>query len=163
MTSPRSAVHELVSELDYPMFIVTVAAGGERAGCLVGFATQCSIDPPRYLVCLSKANNTSTAAAGAEVLVVHVLGDDQLDLARLFGELTGDDVDKFSACSWRPGPARAPILLDCPAWFAGRVLDRFDLGDHTGFLLDPVEVSTTPDMRPLLFSAVKDLDAGHPA
>ena len=50
-----SAVHELVSELDYPMFIVTCADERERAGCLVGFATQCSIDPPRFLVCLSTA------------------------------------------------------------------------------------------------------------
>src|SRR3954451_16023833 len=47
------AVHALVSELDDPMFIVTVAGPMERAGCLVGFATQCSIHPPRFLLCLS--------------------------------------------------------------------------------------------------------------
>jgi len=48
----------LVGGLDYPMFIVTAAAGGEREGCLVGFATQSSIDPPRFVVCLSKNNRT---------------------------------------------------------------------------------------------------------
>src|SRR4051794_41781759 len=61
---PAHAVHELIDELDYPMFIVTVAAGGERAGCLVGFATQCSINPPRFLVCLSDKNRTFRVEIG---------------------------------------------------------------------------------------------------
>ena len=46
------AFDELMGELDYPMFIVTAAREGERAGCLVGFATQTSIHPSRFLVCL---------------------------------------------------------------------------------------------------------------
>ncbi len=46
----RATVHALVTEIDYPMFIVTAAAGGRRAGCLVGFTTQCSIHPPRFLI-----------------------------------------------------------------------------------------------------------------
>lgn len=41
----EDSLEALTAALDYPMFVVTVAAGGERAGCLVGFATQCSIDP----------------------------------------------------------------------------------------------------------------------
>src|SRR5215208_8451384 len=65
------AVHELISELDYPMFIVTAASGDERAGCLVGFATQCSIHPPRFLVCLSDKNRTFRVAQGADLLAVH--------------------------------------------------------------------------------------------
>ena len=53
MSDPHRTFNALASELDYPMFVVTTAAGGAPAGCLVGFATQCSIDPPRFLVCLS--------------------------------------------------------------------------------------------------------------
>ena len=154
---------ELTGELDYSMFVVTTSDGERRAGCLVGFTTQCSIDPPRYLVCLSKANHTFDVALGAGVVVVHVVGANQVGVARLFGEVTGDQVDKFATCSWRPGPAGAPVLLDCPAWFAGRILDRFDLGDHVGLWLEPIEVSAAPGTRPLQFSAVKDLVPGHRA
>jgi hypothetical protein len=50
--------HALVGGLEYPMFIVTARAGGEPLGCLVGFATQTSIRPPRFLVCLSHNNRT---------------------------------------------------------------------------------------------------------
>jgi hypothetical protein len=35
-----------MAQLDYSLFIVTPAAGEERAGCLVGFASQVSIRRP---------------------------------------------------------------------------------------------------------------------
>ncbi|WP_255355718.1 flavin reductase, partial [Frankia sp. CpI1-P] len=56
MTEP-TAFHEAVSAISYPMVIVTAAVpDGERSGCLVGFHTQCSIEPARYLLCISQAN-----------------------------------------------------------------------------------------------------------
>jgi flavin reductase (DIM6/NTAB) family NADH-FMN oxidoreductase RutF len=54
VSEPGETFSDLLGELDYPMFIVTVAAGGERNGCLIGFATQSSIDPPRFLAVISK-------------------------------------------------------------------------------------------------------------
>lgn len=79
------------------MFVVTAAdAGtGERAGCLVGFATQCSIVPLRFLVCLSRTNRTHRVASRSRSLAVPVLGAEQRDLAVLFGEQTGDEIDKI--------------------------------------------------------------------
>ena len=63
------------SGLTYPMYVLTVPAVAEArpAGCLVGFATQASIDPPRMLVCLSVANHTYPVAREASLLAVHVL------------------------------------------------------------------------------------------
>ena len=160
---PPQAVHELVSELDYPMFIVTVASGGERAGCLVGFATQCSIDPPRFLVCLSDKNRTFRVAADARVLVVHLVPSEATELANLFGEQTGDEVDKFARCSWTPGPEGTPVLDDCGNWFAGRILERFDAGDHHVFLLDPFEAASDPRERQFDFHRAKRMEPGHEA
>ena len=171
-----------VSPLDYPMFIVTVAepgndhgapvrpsadpvpaSGRAMSGCLVGFATQCSIEPFRLLVCISKANHTYTLARTAAVLGLHVLDSGQRDLARLFGETTGDEVDKFGLCSWRRGPEGLPILDGCAAWMVAAVRQRIDLGDHVGFLLEPVEVHSRPGAAALPFSKVSDLQAGHGA
>src|SRR5919106_332536 len=100
------------------MFIVTVAAGGERAGCLVGFATQCSIDPPRFLICLSDKNRTFRVARDADLLIVHLVPQEADDLAELFGSETGDEIDKFARCGWSPGPGGAPVLDACGNWFA---------------------------------------------
>src|SRR3954451_19397105 len=112
-----AAVHELIDELDYPMFIVTAAAGSDRAGCLVGFATQCSIDPPRFLVCLSDKNRTFRVARHARTLVVHLVPREATGLAELFGSETGDEVDKFARCAWSEGPDGTPVLDDCRNWF----------------------------------------------
>ena len=136
---PRAApiVHELVSELDYPMFIVTAENGRGPAGCMFGFATQCSIDPPGFLVCLSEKNRTSLVARDDEVVVVNIVPAKAEALAELFGSETGDEVDKFERCRWREGPRGLPLLEDCPAWFAGEVVDRLDAGDHVAFVLEP--------------------------
>jgi flavin reductase (DIM6/NTAB) family NADH-FMN oxidoreductase RutF len=154
----------LVSHLDPPMFVVTVASEHDRAGCLVGFATQCSLHPPRWYVGISRLNYTFHVAVTASVVVVHALGAGNTELARLFGEQTGDDIDKFDRCQWRPGPdGRTPVLVDCPRWFAGAVVDRVDPGDHLGLVLAPF-VAECHDQGPQLgVRALSDLNPGHPA
>lgn len=150
--------------IDFPMYVVTTADGGEQAGCLVGFTTQASIDPPRFLVGLSKENHTTQVAATATHLAVHLLRGDDLDLARLFGERTGDRTDKFAHCRWSIGPHGLPVLDDASAWFAGRVLDRIDLGDHVGHLLEPTHVvPPTTSAANVTYADVKRLRPGHEA
>lgn len=146
------------------MFVVTAVAEGRRAGCLVGFVTQASIEPPRLLVCLSKVNATFEVARRATALAVHFLGSADLPLAHLFGEETGDEVDKFSRCKWRAGPVGLPILLECNGWAAVRVLDRMDCGDHVAHLCEPFDsAALRPGQPQLAYQRVKDLSPGHPA
>lgn len=153
----------LVADLDYPMFVVTVSAHGKRAGCLVGFASQCSIDPARFLICISKRNHTFNVAVAAQVLALHFLGTDDLELARLFGEETGDKVDKFARCQWEPGPHDVPILRSCRGWAAGTIIQRFDLGDHLGLLWEPFTARKRGATTPLGFQQARQLRPGHEA
>ena len=157
-----TAFEEIVDGIDYPMYVVTVARDGERAGCLVGFASQCSIDPPRFAAWLSVENRTYRLALDAEHLAVHLLRADDRELAKLFGAATGDDVDKFTRCRWREGP-HGTVVLDACDWFVGRVLTTVPGGDHTGFLLEPVAGEHHGASPPLGFQAVRDLSPGHDA
>ncbi len=161
MPPDRSEFEHLMALLDYSLFIVTAAAGEELAGCLVGFASQVSIHPPRFLACLSVKNRTCRVARGSEVLVVHFVPDDAAALAQLFGGETGDELDKFTRCEWRPGPAGVPVLGALENWFAGRVLERHDFGDHHGFLLEPIEGETHRSPRSLTFRRAKWIEPGH--
>jgi flavin reductase (DIM6/NTAB) family NADH-FMN oxidoreductase RutF len=152
----------LMAQLDYSLLIVTVASGEERAGCLVGFASQVSIHPPRFLVGLSVKNRTyRVACAGAGVLAVHFVPEQADELAALFGGETGDETDKFARCEWRPGPEGAPILTELEDWFAGRVLDRLPFGDHCGFLLEPIDGQTHRSGETLTFRRAKWIEPGH--
>ncbi|HEX2849830.1 MAG TPA: flavin reductase family protein [Acidimicrobiales bacterium] len=165
MTAPRGverAFQRLVARLDYPMFVVTAAASGGRSGCLVGFASQCSISPPRVVVWISKKNHTYEVAQEATALGVHVLGAHDTGLATLFGHETGDEIDKFERCAWHEGAEGAPLLDEAAGWFVGHVLDHLDTGDHLGFLLEPIDAMIRDDPA-LGFQDVKDLEPGHPA
>ena len=158
------AFEKLVSLLDYPMFVVTTRVDDQLAGCLVGFTSQVSIRPPRFLVGLSKRNHTFRVAEGATYLAVHLIERRHSELALLFGGETGDEVDKFAQCAWCSGPNGTPILDGAAGWFVGEVLSRYDLGDHFGFLLEPVEGSAPDKFGQLVtYSDVRDLDPGHGA
>jgi flavin reductase (DIM6/NTAB) family NADH-FMN oxidoreductase RutF len=158
----------LAAALDAAVVVVTAAApaagGGERAGCLVGFHSQCSIEPRRYAVWLSKVNHTYRVALLADHVAVHPLGARDRDLAELFGGRTGDDVDKFARCDWEPGPGGVPLL-------AGRAGGRLVLrrtalldvgGDHSCLVGVPVLVEPPDRFTPLRLSVAGAVAPGHP-
>jgi flavin reductase (DIM6/NTAB) family NADH-FMN oxidoreductase RutF len=133
-----------VGLLNYPMFVVTTQVDGVAAGCLVGFASQASIHPPRFLVGLSTKNHTFRVAANATHLAVHLFDREHLDVVELFGGI--------------------PILDDAAAWFVRKILDRFSLGDHVGHLLEPVDGDPPHELeRWVSFGDVRDLRPGHEA
>jgi flavin reductase (DIM6/NTAB) family NADH-FMN oxidoreductase RutF len=162
----------LAAALDAAVVVVTVAAGGgsgERAGCLVGFHSQCSIEPRRYAVWLSNLNRTYRVALLAEHVAVHPLGAGDRDLAELFGGRTGDEVDKFARCDWQPGPGGVPVLVGRTGGHL--VLRRTALldvgGDHVCLIGEPVLAE--PPARdapggftPLRLAAAGTVPPGHP-
>ncbi len=96
---------------------------------------------------------------------MHVLGADQVDMAREFGEVTDDDApgDKWGAVAVddRDGP---PILLDAAAWFAGPVVASHDVGDHVALVVEPTRgVVGDEAITQLDFQATRDFHPGHPA
>ena len=163
MGETEKTFQRLVARLDYPMFIATVAAGGERAGCLIGFATQCSISPPRFLAGISDKNRTYRVAQGADSMAIHLVPEDATELAELFGGETGDEVDKFERSGWHEGPGGVPLLDDCPNRFVGRILERVDFGDHVGLVLEPFHAEEDTGGGQLSFHRAKRIDPGHEA
>lgn len=156
------AFDELVARSDQSMIVVTAATGDRHHGCLVGFHSQVSIEPRRYLVALSHDNATFRAAEDASHLGVHLLGATDGDLASLFGSETADEgADKFTRCSWRQVDDGPPVLAGVAAWFIGTVVARHRLGDHTGFVLEPALAGVGSSALPLRYGQVRPLDAGH--
>jgi flavin reductase (DIM6/NTAB) family NADH-FMN oxidoreductase RutF len=163
MAAAEETFQRLVAQLDYPMFIATVAAGDERAGCLIGFATQCSIHPARFLAGISDKNRTFRVARGAGSMAIHLVPERAAELAELFGGETGDEVDKFERSAWRPGPEGVPLLDDCPNRFVGRILERIYFGDHVGVVLEPFFAEEDEQSGQLGFHRAKRIEAGHEA
>ena len=154
---------QIVAGFDYPMFIVTVASSNEVSGCLVGFTSQCSIDPFRFLVCLSKKNHTFHVAQESNCMAVHLVPADRWELAASFGGETGDELDKFENLDWTPGPGGVPVLALCPTWFAGPIIDRIDGGDHVVHMIEPTTGGEGARTSLLMFQKARRIEPGHEA
>ena len=160
----RGALAAFGEHLDPALVVVTTTDGRERAGCLVGFHTQCSIAPDRYAVWLARANRTCRVAMSAEHVAVHLLSADDLDLAELFGGTTGDRIDVFANCAWTTGPGGVPLLDRLPNRLVGRRVSLVDDdGDHLCLMLAPEVVETAASFAPLRVSAATSIVAGHAA
>ena len=156
------AFDQLMSSVDRPMIVVTTALGDEKAGCLVGFHAQSSIEPGRYTVWLSKANHTARVAQRATELAVHFLARDQHALAAHFGTQSGDDVDKFATLDVELADGSVPLLRDCPNRFWGRKVAVLDEGgDHLCVVIAPEDAASVEPFEALRLSDVSDLDASH--
>jgi flavin reductase (DIM6/NTAB) family NADH-FMN oxidoreductase RutF len=152
----------IMTSLDAALIVVTAADGRERAGCLVGFHSQSSIEPGRYCVWLSKANFTYRVALRSTHLGIHFLAGADTDLASRFGSLTGDDVDKFAGLDVSDGPGGVPMLPACTNRVVARRTAMVDEGgDHVCFVTEPVTVHTDGPFEPLRLSRTPHVEAGH--
>lgn len=164
MSDADDGLRPYLELIDYPYYVVTVRSpDAEMSGCLAGFVTQCSIDPPNFLVCVSKVNHTFGVAERAAGMGLHLLGEDQVDYARLFGEETGDLVDKFASVDWRLGSTGAPLLVEAAVSLEGQILGHFSVGDHEAFLMRAVRSVAGGHSGLLMYRSTPPLEPGHPA
>jgi flavin reductase (DIM6/NTAB) family NADH-FMN oxidoreductase RutF len=159
------AFDALIAGLDAPLVVVTTAAGGERAGCLVGFHSQSSIEPRRAAVWLSRANRTYRVALAASHVAVHALTVGDRALAARFGGETGDEVDKFAGLGWTEGPGGVPLLGACShRMVLARIALLDEGGDHVLLTGAPVAAESPGAFTPLRLGDVAgEIHPGHPA
>jgi flavin reductase (DIM6/NTAB) family NADH-FMN oxidoreductase RutF len=153
----------MTSTANYPLYVVTAADDDEISGCLAGFVTQSSIEPVRFIICISKSNHTFAVAENSASLALHLLGSDQRAMASLFGETTGDVVDKFAGVAWTRGGNGAPVLADCAAWIEGSVVNRMSAGDHEAFFVTVSDGGPGTHRGCLMLDDAGDFTPGHRA
>jgi flavin reductase (DIM6/NTAB) family NADH-FMN oxidoreductase RutF len=166
VTTPRHPSGQLAEGItravNYPLYVVTAAAGDQRSGCLAGFITQSSIVPVRFIICISKMNHTFGVAERSTALALHLLGADQRATASIFGEETGDTVDKFAQVPWSEGATGSPLLSECAAWVEGTIISHWSAGDHEAFLISVVDGGAGTHDGQWTLRDASGFQAGHP-
>jgi flavin reductase (DIM6/NTAB) family NADH-FMN oxidoreductase RutF len=130
--------------------VVVTVPGPKPAGFTATSFTSVSLDPPLISFCLNRGASSWPAVSAAEYAAVHVLADDQEELARTFAT---SGVDRFAApTAWTLGPHGLPLLDGVQATLICRIAERVAAGDHSIVLAEPVEAAHSDrDRSPLLY------------
>ncbi|MFI6345653.1 flavin reductase family protein [Streptomyces sp. NPDC050560] len=119
----------------------------------VGFTatslTSASAEPPVVSFGVAETSSCWPALAEAPYAGVHLLAEDQRELAETFAR---HGADRFAPPTrWRPGPQGVPLLDGALAWLVCRITARVPAGNHRVVLAEPVAGDPTSPGRPLLY------------
>lgn len=106
-----------------------------------------SLDPALVLWSPARSSRRFAAFAGAEHFAIHILRDDQLDLARAFTH----HGQAWDGLAWRASPEGVPLLDDTLARFDCRRHAIHDGGDHA-IVVGEVTSAVIGDGSPLIFA-----------
>ena len=122
--------------------VLTAQGGGGPVGLTASSVSSVSAEPPVLAFSVSTASVSAAALIEADTLVVHLLGADQLELARLFATR---GADRFGgAARWRALPTGEPLLADAPWALRCRILHRLPVGGSMILAAEVVAVEQSP-------------------
>lgn len=120
--------------------LVTVAGPKGPLGMTANSFTSVSLEPPLILWCPACASARHDAMVGAARFALHVLAEDQEEIAHGFSQ-AGDAFDK---CVWRADTDGLPLIDGCTARFVCETETRLPAGDHSIVLARLISAETNP-------------------
>ncbi|MCP9963701.1 flavin reductase family protein [Streptomyces somaliensis] len=131
--------------------VITAAGpGGRPAGFTAGSLTSVSAEPPLLSFGIGTGSSSWPAVSAATHVGVHLLGEDQRELAALFAR---GGADRFAPPTrWAAGPEGVPLLDGALAWLVCRVTGRVPAGGHRIVVAEIVAGDAEArEGRPLLY------------
>ena len=109
-------------------------------------------DQPRLLATLYKRNYTHDLVIGKGDLSLSLLCAAQVDLIPKLGFVSGRDGGKLEGVGYTLTERGNPVFEGSIGWLECSVIEPFDLGDSTAFLLAVLENHRLTDAEPLVWS-----------
>ena len=128
----------------FPVPAVLVSCGIEKTNIitLAWVGTLCS-DPPALGIGVRPERFSHHLIEEAGEFVVNIPRADQVSVVDYCGQVSGRDVDKWTACGLTPAPAHkisTPLIAEFPVALECRVTQRLTLGVHDLFIGEIVAV-----------------------
>ena len=118
--------------------ILTADSGNGPVGLTATSVSSVSADPPMLMFSVSSLSSTGPALLKAQTVVVHFLGEQQVELAKTFAT---SGIDRFAdETSWARLTTGEPYLLSVPTWMRGKVVNQMDAGGSTIVVVEILEV-----------------------
>ncbi|CAN5286483.1 flavin reductase family protein [soil metagenome] len=130
--------------------VITADAGDGPVGLTATSVFSVSAEPALLVFSISGSSSSAPTINKADTVVVHLLGADQLGVAKLFAT---SGVDRFAdKSSWDRLITGEPYLPGAPVWIRGRVINRMEAGGSTVVAVHALQSSVSEtDAAPLVY------------
>lgn len=132
------------------MYVLTSRSGDRLGVATITWVSQASFKPPLLMAAVRRDSNVFRCLSQSRVAALHVLGADQKQLAQKFFSPTRGAQGELNGEPFFEGKTSAPILKNLPAYLECKVVDiHEEYGDHAIVILEVVEASFDPTVKPL--------------
>ena len=132
--------------------VLTADAGDGPVALTASSVFSVSADPALIVFSIGNEASASSTFAKADTVVLHMLLDAQLPLAKL---CSTHGVDRFAdEAMWSRLETGEPYFLNVPARIRGRVISRTPAGSSTIYLVHALEAEISEDcttVKPLVY------------
>lgn len=125
--------------------------------CVSVFGASIVPDQPRLLVNLSQSNYTCELVRESGTVAITLLSRDQLPLLSQLGLQSGRDTDKLAGLDCALTDAKDPVFRGGAGFVAGDVIESFELGDATAYLVAVRERDTAEGVAPLRWHDAREI------
>ena len=141
----------IMGNLWAPIAAVTSRWQGRNNVQIAVAISAASIVPemPRVLLQIYKTNHSHGMIHQSGTFALNFLRQEQMDLIKHFGFVSGRYHDKLEGVALRLGETDSPLLDDCWGYLDCRVVNSMDGGDMTCFLAEVIDGDILGEGSPL--------------
>lgn len=132
------------------VYILTARAENRYGAATVTWVSQASFKPPLIMAAIRRQSNVFRCLVESGAAVLHVVGDQQQEIARRFFFPTEAGNGTINGEPFAEGTTAAPVFANLPAYIECEVEQVVDTcGDHAIVVLRVVETGCRVEVRPL--------------
>ena len=139
----------LMRAVPQPVSVVTVDAGGQKAGLTVVSLVSLSLEPPLVGVAVGRHAALHELLREAGAFAVSILATGQEAVAQHFARGV-PPIILWQGLETRTGELGAPLLEGALGWIECRLASEHPTGDHTFFVGDVVSAARGPGTEALV-------------
>lgn len=144
------ARQQTLRKISNGVYVLTARCADRYGAATVSWVSQASFKPPLIMAAVRRQSTVFGCMADGGIAALHIVGDDQLELARKFAATTDAGADTINGVPFSEGKTTAPVLRELPACLECSVDQIVDVGgDHAVVILRVVEARCDGAFRPL--------------
>ena len=132
------------------VYVLTSRSADRYGAATVTWVSQVSFKPPLIMAAVRRESNVFKCLATSKIAVLHIVGNEQEDVARRFFYPTHAESGTINGEPFAEGKTTGPVLANLPTHVecsVEHILD--DDGDHALVILGVVEAECVEQLRPL--------------